>query len=159
MSLITLLDGELAFGDHPLLDRAQLSVETGERIGLIGRNGSGKSSLLRVLAGIGALDVGQLQHRNGLKRSWVEQEPELPSAATLRASLQARASAMAAMQGQTAHADDHDERDLWRLSLIHISWKTPAALSISLHMPCRWMGCVIMLSFTKTIRSLSLIHI
>jgi ATP-binding cassette subfamily F protein uup len=112
MSLITLLDGELAFGDHPLLDRAQLSVETGERIGLIGRNGSGKSSLLRVLAGIGALDVGQLQHRNGLKRSWVEQEPELPSAATLRASLQTRASAMAAMQGQAAHADD--ERELWR---------------------------------------------
>jgi ABC-type uncharacterized transport system fused permease/ATPase subunit len=85
MSLITLLDGELAFGDHPLLDRAQLSVEAGERIGLIGRNGSGKSSLLRVLAGIGALDVGQLQHRSGLKRAWVEQEPALPSAATLRA--------------------------------------------------------------------------
>ena len=112
MSLITLLDGQLAFGDHPLLDRAQLSVEVGERIGLIGRNGSGKSSLLRVLAGIGALDVGQLQHRNGLKRGWVEQEPALPSAATLRESLQARASAMAAMQAEAAHA--HDERDLWR---------------------------------------------
>jgi ABC transport system ATP-binding/permease protein len=112
MSLITLLDGQLAFGDHPLLDRAQLSVEVGERIGLIGRNGSGKSSLLRVLAGIGALDVGQLQHRNGLKRSWVEQEPALPSAATLRESLQARASAMAAMQGKAAQA--HDERELWR---------------------------------------------
>jgi ABC transport system ATP-binding/permease protein len=112
MSVITLLDGELAFGDHPLLDRAQLSVESGERIGLIGRNGSGKSSLLRVLAGIGALDVGELQHRSGLKRAWVEQEPALPSAATLRASLQARASAMADMQGAAAHS--HDERDLWR---------------------------------------------
>src|ERR1700723_922726 len=112
MSLITLLDGQLAFGDHPLLDRAQLSVEVGERIGLIGRNGSGKSSLLRVLAGIGALDVGQLQHRNGLKRGWVEQEPALPSAATLRKSLQARASAIAAMQGDAALA--HDERELWR---------------------------------------------
>ena len=112
MSLITLLDGQLAFGDHPLLDRAQLSVEVGERIGLIGRNGSGKSSLLRILAGIGALDVGQLQHRNGLKRSWVEQEPALPSAATLRDSLQARASAMAAMQGENAQT--HDEREVWR---------------------------------------------
>jgi len=114
MSVITLLDGELAFGDHPLLDRAQLSIESGERIGLIGRNGSGKSSLLRVLAGIGALDVGQLQHRSGLKRAWVEQEPALPSGATLRESLQARASAMAHLQGGPAHAHSHDERELWR---------------------------------------------
>ena len=114
MALITLLDGELAFGDHPLLDRAQLSVETGERIGLIGRNGTGKSSLLRVLAGIGSLDAGELQHRSGLKRAWVEQEPALPPAATLRASMQARASAMAAMQGQAAQADAHDEREFWR---------------------------------------------
>jgi ATP-binding cassette subfamily F protein uup len=118
MSLITLLDGQLAFGDHPLLDRAQLTVEVGERIGLIGRNGTGKSSLLRVLAGIAALDVGQVQHRSGLRRAWVEQEPELPSAATLRESLQARAHAMVAMQGLqggAAVADSQDERELWRL--------------------------------------------
>jgi ATP-binding cassette subfamily F protein uup len=114
MPLITLLDAQLAFGDHPLLDRAQLSVEVGERIGLIGRNGSGKSALLRVLAGVGALDVGQLQHRSGLRRSWVEQEPDLPSAATLRASLHARAIALAEMQGNCARADSGDERDLWR---------------------------------------------
>ena len=115
MSLITLIDAQLAFGDHPLLDRAQLSVEVGERIGLIGRNGSGKSSLLRVLAGIAALDVGQLQHRSGLRRGWVEQEPELPSAATLRDSLHARAAAMAAMQGHAAPAAQEDERELWRM--------------------------------------------
>ena len=114
MSVITLLDGELAFGDHPLLDRAQLSIESGERIGLIGRNGTGKSSLLRVLAGIGALDVGQLQHRSGLKRAWVEQEPALPSATTLRASLEARARAMADLQGTATHADAIDERETWR---------------------------------------------
>jgi len=115
MPLITLLDAQLAFGDHPLLDRAQLTVEVGERIGLIGRNGSGKSSLLRVLAGIAALDVGQLQHRSGLRRGWVEQEPKLPSAATLRDSLHARAAAMAAMQGQAAPAEQQDERELWRM--------------------------------------------
>jgi ATP-binding cassette subfamily F protein uup len=114
MAVITLLDAQLAFGDHPLLDRAQLSIETGERIGLIGRNGTGKSSLLRVLAGVAALDVGQVQHRNGLRRGWVEQEPELPSAPTLRASLHARARALAALQGSSADANDADERDLWR---------------------------------------------
>jgi ATP-binding cassette subfamily F protein uup len=114
MALITLLDAQLAFGDHPLLDRAQLSVEVGERIGLIGRNGTGKSSLLRILAGISALDVGQVQHKSGLRRVWVEQEPELPSAPTLRASLHARARAMAAMQGE-ANDPMHDERELWRM--------------------------------------------
>ena len=114
MPLITLLDAQLAFGDHPLLDRAHLSVEVGERIGLIGRNGSGKSALLRILAGVGVLDVGQLQHRNGLRRGWVEQEPELPSAVKLRASLHARATALAAMQGSSEHAHSEDERDLWR---------------------------------------------
>jgi ATP-binding cassette subfamily F protein uup len=116
MSLITLIDAQLAFGDHPLLDRAQLSVEVGERIGLIGRNGSGKSSLLRVLAGIAALDLGQLQHRNGLRRGWVEQEPALPSAATLRDSLQARAATLAAMQGDAQAAGAAgDDRDVWRM--------------------------------------------
>ena len=48
MPLITLRNAELAYGLHPLLDRANLSVEDGERIGLIGRNGTGKSSLLKV---------------------------------------------------------------------------------------------------------------
>jgi ATP-binding cassette subfamily F protein uup len=115
MALITLLDAQLAFGDHPLLDRAQLTVEVGERIGLIGRNGTGKSSLLRILAGISALDVGQVQHKSGLRRVWVEQEPELPSAATLRASLHARALALAAMQGEAANDPMHDERELWRM--------------------------------------------
>jgi ABC transport system ATP-binding/permease protein len=114
MSLITLLDAQLAFGDLPLLDRAQLSVEVGERIGLIGRNGTGKSALLQVLAGVAALDVGQLQHRNGLRRAWVEQEPELPSAPTLRASLRSRARALAALQGAATAADSADERENWR---------------------------------------------
>ena len=56
MTLCTLIDAELAFGDVPLLDHAALSVQDGERIGLIGRNGTGKSSLLGVLAGRIALD-------------------------------------------------------------------------------------------------------
>ena len=51
MALITLQSAQLAFGDVPLLDRTSLSIETSERIGLIGRNGTGKSSLLKILAG------------------------------------------------------------------------------------------------------------
>ena len=51
MSLVMLKDAELAFGLHPLLDRANFAVAEGERIGLIGRNGTGKSALLEVIAG------------------------------------------------------------------------------------------------------------
>ena len=65
MALITILDAHLAFGDRPLLDGAQLAVETGERLGLIGRNGTGKSSLLRVIAGLAHLDEGESQQRTG----------------------------------------------------------------------------------------------
>ena len=105
MTLCTLIDAELAFGDVPLLDRAALSVLEGERIGLIGRNGTGKSSLLGVLAGRIALDDGQIQRRDGLRIVGVEQEPELPAAAHLRDSLLRR--------GHIAALDD--ERERWRI--------------------------------------------
>jgi ATP-binding cassette subfamily F protein uup len=78
MPLFTLADAELAYGDYPLLDRASLSLEPGERIGLIGRNGTGKSSLLSVIAGAAALDDGELKRQAGLKVVLVEQEPALP---------------------------------------------------------------------------------
>nr|MBP6514510.1 ATP-binding cassette domain-containing protein [Steroidobacteraceae bacterium] len=84
MTLVTLIDAELAYGLHPLLDRANLAIQEGERIGLIGRNGTGKSSLLRILAGLTGLDDGDMQRADGLRCSVVEQEPELPAAATLR---------------------------------------------------------------------------
>ena len=80
MTLLTLLDGELAFGLHPLLDRANLTLQEAERIGLIGRNGTGKSSLLKAIAGATALDGGELKRRDGLAVALVEQEPALPPA-------------------------------------------------------------------------------
>jgi ABC transport system ATP-binding/permease protein len=91
MPLLTLLDGELAYGELPLLDRAAFSMESGERIGLIGRNGTGKSSLLGVIAGRAALDDGELRRRDGLTIALVEQEPVLPDRADLREALLARA--------------------------------------------------------------------
>jgi ATP-binding cassette subfamily F protein uup len=79
MTLLTLRDADLAYGDFPLLDQAQLSVQDGERIGLIGRNGTGKSTLLKVVRGLVPLDDGAIERRDGLRIALVEQEPVLPA--------------------------------------------------------------------------------
>src|SRR5262245_66388047 len=80
MSLVTLLDAHLAYGDTPLLDGARLSVLAGERIGLIGRNGTGKSTLLRVSADQAHLDDGELTRREGSHIQRVGREAVLPGA-------------------------------------------------------------------------------
>lgn len=105
MALITLIDAHLAYGDLPLLDEANISIEPGERVGLIGRNGTGKSSLLSVLAGKTMLDDGQLQRMDGLTIHYVEQEPQLPDALTLKESL--------ILRGKLDETTD--EREKWRI--------------------------------------------
>lgn len=105
MALITLIDAHLAYGDLPLLDEATISIEPGERVGLIGRNGTGKSSLLSVLAGKTMLDDGQLQRMDGLTIHYVEQEPQLPDAPTLKESL--------ILRGKLDETTD--EREKWRI--------------------------------------------
>ncbi len=75
MALLSLTAAHLAYGAGALLDEATLSLEAGERLGLIGRNGAGKSSLLKVLAGQEKLDAGLLQRTQGLRVISVAQEP------------------------------------------------------------------------------------
>ena len=77
MALITLLEAQLAFGHVPLLDHAGFSLETQERVGLIGRNGTGKSSLLKILAGLEKPDDGVLQVQSHIRIAYVAQEPDL----------------------------------------------------------------------------------
>jgi ATP-binding cassette subfamily F protein uup len=105
MTLATVLDAELAFGLQPLLDRASLTVLEGDRIGLIGRNGTGKSSLLGAIAGRIELDGGEVKRRDGLHVALVEQEPQLPAASTLRECL--------ALRGELERLPD--ERERWRI--------------------------------------------
>ncbi len=83
MALITLLDAQLAFGHVPLLDHAGFSLETAERVGLIGRNGAGKSSMLKILGGMEKPDDGTLQVQSGTRIAYVAQEPQLDAEATV----------------------------------------------------------------------------
>lgn len=83
MPHIILENACLAFGHHALLDHAALQLDSGERIGLIGRNGTGKSSLLRVLAGEIRLDDGVLRIEPGISVAYVPQEPKLNEAKTV----------------------------------------------------------------------------
>ena len=75
MPLLTLENACLAFGHVDLLDKVAFQLDAGERVALIGRNGSGKSSLLRAIAGVTALDDGELWCEPGLKVAYVPQEP------------------------------------------------------------------------------------
>ncbi|HUU71410.1 MAG TPA: ATP-binding cassette domain-containing protein [Burkholderiales bacterium] len=83
MSLITVSGGCLAFGDVALLDKVDLQLQARERVALIGRNGSGKSSLLAALAGTRQLDDGEIWRAPGVRIGYVAQEPELDHSMTV----------------------------------------------------------------------------
>lgn len=89
MALLTLLNAQLAFGHVPLLDHADFSLEAAERVGLIGRNGAGKSSLLKILGGLEKPDDGTLQLQQGIRVAYVAQEPLLDAESTVFESVSA----------------------------------------------------------------------
>lgn len=107
-ALINLQDIDLAFGHHPLLDHASISIGEGERIGLIGRNGAGKSSLLKLLDGRLHPDDGSIQSIDGLRVATVEQEPELSGASIQDALVQSARHGVA--------------REPWELETAAIQW-------------------------------------
>lgn len=75
MALLTVEKASLAFGHVPLLDKVDFSLDAGEVVGLIGRNGAGKSSMLKSIAGVIKLDDGRVVARNDVKITFVSQEP------------------------------------------------------------------------------------
>src|SRR5512139_709470 len=135
MPLLTFDRLELAYGHWPLLDGASLVIEAGERIGLIGRNGTGKSSLLKIIAGESQPDAGEVWRAPGLKLAYVPQEPQfqaghsvfeavaegIGAAQTLLAEYHAVAHAMAEGD-ETVYADferlshELEVADAWRLN-------------------------------------------
>lgn len=83
MSLINLNAISLAFGQAPLLNQVSMALESGERLGIVGRNGSGKSSLLKILAAMDQPDDGRIQHQSGIRVVYVPQEPALDNEMTV----------------------------------------------------------------------------
>ena len=109
MALITLNDAQLAFGHVALLDKASFSLEENERVGLIGRNGAGKSSLLKILGGMEKVDDGTLQYRQDLRLAYVAQEPQLDASHTVFESVrEGLAPLMAVLDQYTSGEGDLD---------------------------------------------------
>ena len=108
MAVLSLTNAHLAFGHVPLLDGANFSLETGDCVGLIGCNGTGKSSMLKVLAGLEKLDDGLLQLEKGLTSVYVPQEPELRPEATI---FDVVSEGVAEAKALRARYEAHDEND------------------------------------------------
>ena len=123
MALITLLDAQLAFGHVALLDHAEFSLETQERVGLIGRNGAGKSSLLKILAGMEKPDDGSVQVQTGTRIAYVAQEPNLnPEHTIAQAVLDGVAEIVAVRERYFAAADGEDLDALQSFIEAHDAW-------------------------------------
>ncbi len=109
MAVFSLSNAHLAFGHVALLDNAAFSLDAGERLGLIGRNGAGKSSMLKIIAGLEKLDDGLLQMTQGVRICYVPQEPAFePGHSVFDAVSEGVAEARAVRQAYEEHADGVD---------------------------------------------------
>jgi len=120
MALLTLTNAHLAFGHVPLLDGAGLSLEAGERVALIGRNGAGKSSLLKILAGIDKPDDGILQLQTGLTRVYVAQEPQFEPGVSVFDAVSVGVAAARALRERFERHDPADDLDALMSELEHL---------------------------------------
>jgi ATP-binding cassette subfamily F protein uup len=110
MALITLLNAQLAYGHVALLDHADFALESSERVGLIGRNGAGKSSLLKILAGLERADDGTSQLQQGLRIAYVAQEPVLDLDGTVFEAVRESVANVIALIDQYTHSQGDLDR-------------------------------------------------
>jgi ABC transport system ATP-binding/permease protein len=116
MTVLAALDVTKAYGERQLLAGVSLTLEDGERVGVVGRNGAGKSTLAKILAGAETPDTGTVATRRGARVAYLAQEPVLDGARTVRASVEEGLEAWVAARnrhesiteriGKEAHASD-----------------------------------------------------
>ncbi|MEY3760031.1 MAG: hypothetical protein RIR39_1522 [Pseudomonadota bacterium] len=83
MPLLRLSNISIAYGTHALLKNSDFQLDAGERVGLLGRNGEGKSTLMKIIAGNVLPDHGDIWRQPELRLAWLEQSPDLPDDATI----------------------------------------------------------------------------
>ena len=123
MPLLRLDDISLAYGHHPLLDHASLAIDAGERVCLIGRNGEGKSSLLRIVAGAIKPDGGTRSTPSGVRIATLDQEVDCTDTANVYEIVAGGLAALGAALAEYDHlterlADDADDELLTRLGAV-----------------------------------------
>ncbi len=119
MTLLHAKELRLTFGSRAVFDGLTLTLEEGERVGLVGVNGSGKSSLMRILAREAEPDRGEVQLRRGASVTYLPQEPWFPEGATVaselsaaRAPLREAIEAHAALSARLAHAGEAEHEPI-----------------------------------------------
>ena len=134
MALITLLNAQLAYGHVALLDHTDFALESNERVGLIGRNGAGKSSMLRILGGFEKPDDGTLQLQTGLRIAFVAQEPDLDQNATIFVAVSEGLKRVIALREQyLAHEDGVDLDALQSEIEAYDAWNWEQRVDETLH--------------------------
>nr|MCU0701526.1 ABC-F family ATP-binding cassette domain-containing protein [Myxococcaceae bacterium] len=132
-------DVTVTFGSRTLFDRVEFVIEAQERVGLVGLNGTGKSTLMKVLAGVLKADSGVLQIQRGARVEWLPQEPSFPDGATVASELEvAQAPLKAALDEHTALSallsrGEGDDATLTRLSQLSESIERHGGWDTSFH--------------------------
>ncbi len=134
MALITLLNAQLAFGHVALLDHTDFALETTERVGLIGRNGAGKSSMLKIIGGMEKPDDGVLQTQQGLRIAFVAQEPVLDLEASVFAAASAGLARTMAVREEYFEAAEGADLDALQSEIEHLdAWNWEQLVEETLH--------------------------
>ncbi|MCV2364957.1 ATP-binding cassette domain-containing protein [Paucibacter sp. DJ1R-11] len=134
MAVLSISNAHLAFGHVALLDGASFSLETGERVGLIGRNGTGKSSLLKVLAQIEKLDDGLLQLQQGLTSVYVPQEPVMNAESSIFDTVSEGVAEAKALRARYEIHDPEDDLEWVAERIEHIgAWNWEQRVEETLH--------------------------
>ena len=89
MPVLAAVNVEVAYGEDVILDGVSLTIEAGERIGIVGRNGEGKSTLVKAMAGVLPCDKGRIERSKTTRIGYLAQNPDLDPSETVRGSAEA----------------------------------------------------------------------